>query len=150
MTIETKSFEGWAIVELMGHVRLAGRVLPAPMFGTELLRIDIPDRQGADYTTQFVSGSSLYRLTPCSEEVARAVARDNEVIPVSPWELRRLEPPKQAMELPSDEERERTDEMAARYRTLSGLVERSPEEQLEMENLAEDLGVDDDVMDPRD
>lgn len=89
-----KSFEGFAIVELLGHVRLAGRVTPAPMFGTELLRIDIPDREGAGYTTQFISGSSLYRITPCGEEVARAVARENDVIPVSPWELRRLEAPK--------------------------------------------------------
>lgn len=97
MTLEQKSYEGFAIVELMGHVRLAGRVSPAPMFGTELLRIDIPDREGAGYTTQFVSGSSLYRLTPCSDEVARAVARENDVIPVSPWELRRLEAPKMSI-----------------------------------------------------
>lgn len=135
MTAEQKAYEGWAIVELMGHVRLAGRVSPAPMFGTELLRIDIPngctgwtaswcpihgtckcpleDRGASNYvptpecplhrddsphgeafTTQFASGTSLYRLTPCSEEVAAAVARESVVIPVSPWELRRLEGPR--------------------------------------------------------
>ena len=92
MTIETKSFEGWAIVELMGHVRLAGRVSSAPMFGTELLRLDIYD-DAEHYTTQFISGSSLYRITPCGEEVARAVTKDNVAIPIESWELRRLAAP---------------------------------------------------------
>lgn len=94
MTIEQKSFEGWGIVELMGHVRLAGRVSPAPMYGTELIRIDVPEADS--FTTQYASGASLYRLTPCSEEVARAVAGANQVIPVHPWEIRRIGSPKQA------------------------------------------------------
>lgn len=89
---ETKGYTGWAIAELMGHVRLAGRVSEEPMFGTALMRIDIPDGDG--YTAQYASGGSIYRLTPCSEEVARAVVGSDRPMPIEPWELRRLEAPK--------------------------------------------------------
>lgn len=92
MTTEIHAFEGWAIVELMGHVRMAGRVSEAPMFGTALLRIDIPD--GESYTTQFASGGSIYRLTPCSEEVARAIANGGQPAPIEPWEIKRLQAPR--------------------------------------------------------
>lgn len=92
MTGEIKAYDGWAIVELMGHVRMAGRVSEAPMFGTALLRIDIPD--GDSYTTQFASGGSIYRLTPCNEEVARAIARGGQPAPIEPWELKRIGAPR--------------------------------------------------------
>jgi hypothetical protein len=93
-TVEaSKAYAGWAIVELMGHVRLAGRVSEEPMFGTALLRIDVPD--GDSYTTQYASGGSIYRLTPCSEEVARAVVGSSRPMPIEPWEMRRLEAPRE-------------------------------------------------------
>lgn len=34
------AFEGWAIVELMGHRRLAGFVREVSMFGASMLRLD--------------------------------------------------------------------------------------------------------------
>lgn len=105
MTSEIKAYDGWAIVELMGHVRMAGRVSEAPMFGTALLRVDIPN--GDSYTTQFASGGSIYRLTPCSEEVARAVAHGGQAAPIEPWELRRLEGPKLASSIELEEQRMR-------------------------------------------
>lgn len=39
-------FEGWAILELMGHRRLAGYVSECEVAGTKLLRIDVPDSSG--------------------------------------------------------------------------------------------------------
>jgi hypothetical protein len=76
---------GWAIVELLGHVRLAGRVSEEEHFGAKLGRLDIPT--GAGFTTQFFGGSAVYRLTPVTEEIARAVAERNQPEPVSRWEL---------------------------------------------------------------
>jgi hypothetical protein len=112
----------WAIVELMGHVRIAGRVSEEERFGAKLGRIDIPkspspaclackgtgriedfalDDAGTKlgtthacrmpecngFTTQFFSGSSIYRMTPCSEEAARAVAAWSQPEPVHSWEM---------------------------------------------------------------
>ena len=49
----TEKFDQWAIVELMGHVKLAGRVTEEKRFGVEMGRIDIPQEDGA-FTTQSV------------------------------------------------------------------------------------------------
>lgn len=84
---ETKeSFEGWAVLELMGHRKMAGRVSEAVVGGASLLRIDVPGPEGA-VATQFYSPSALYCLTPTTEEVARAFAARNQPAPVSRWEL---------------------------------------------------------------
>ncbi|HEY9678615.1 MAG TPA: hypothetical protein V6C76_11435 [Drouetiella sp.] len=82
---EQEKFDQWAIVELMGHVRMAGRVTEEPRFGTALGRIDIPTDDG--FVTQYFGGSSVYRVSPCSEEVARSAAKHNKVQPVHHWEL---------------------------------------------------------------
>jgi hypothetical protein len=77
----------WAIVELMGHVRLGGRLTEEERFGAKLGRLDIPNPAGG-FVTQFFGGQSVYRITIVSEEAARAVAV-RAPAPVSPWELPR-------------------------------------------------------------
>lgn len=75
-------FEGWAVVELMGHRRLAGYVREASAFGTALLRLDVPgEDDGATYATQYYGGGSIYAVTPCTEEIARAIARRTRETP---------------------------------------------------------------------
>lgn len=78
-------FNQWAIIELMGHVKIAGHVTEVEMFGSKLGRVDIPNGDG--FTTQYFNGSSLYRLTPTTEEIARGVAKSNQPAPVYRWEL---------------------------------------------------------------
>jgi hypothetical protein len=76
--------ETWAIVELMGHVRLGGRLTEEERFGVKLGRLDIPS--GETFVTRFFGGSSVYCITIVSEEAARAVAQRTPE-PVQPWEL---------------------------------------------------------------
>jgi hypothetical protein len=80
----------WAVVELMGHVRLAGRLTEEERFGSKMGRLDIPQDDG-QFVTQFFGGGSVYRITVVSEEVARAVAKAGKIEPVHPWEMRQLE-----------------------------------------------------------
>jgi len=64
----------WAIVELMGHARLAGRVSPDSSLVPGLLRVDVPAAAGRGAFTKLVAPGSLYALTPCTEATARAAA----------------------------------------------------------------------------
>lgn len=93
MSESEKPYEGWAIVELMGHRRLGGRVSQAEQYGVAMLRVDVPGDDGEIVATRFCGGSSIYALTPCSEQAARAVAKSNRVEPVTRWELPALEAP---------------------------------------------------------
>lgn len=84
---ESKPFEGWAVIELMGHRRIGGRVTEQEIAGTKMLRVDIPGDGPADYATQFYGGSAIYCLTPTTEEMARAAARASRPEPITRWEL---------------------------------------------------------------
>jgi|SRR6185295_8165239 len=79
-------FEAWAIVELMGHVRMAGKVTEEERFGSKLGRVDVP-RDDGTFSTHYFGGGSVYRLTPTTEEIARSVAARNQPSPVHSWEL---------------------------------------------------------------
>jgi hypothetical protein len=88
---EKPPFAQWCIIELLGHVRLGGFVSEVTMFGAALCRIDVPDPNGEGFAlTQFVGAAAIYRLTPCSEEAARAVAAANQPRPVSVYEMPKL------------------------------------------------------------
>lgn len=83
---ENGNFGVWGILELMGHVKVAGYVTEEELFGTKMGRIDIPSDDGLN-VTQYFGGSSVYRLTPVTEDVARAYARANTRRPVEVWHL---------------------------------------------------------------
>ena len=78
----------WAILELMGHRRLAGMVQEAELGGASFLRIDIPD--GDKFITQFYSPQAVYCITPTTERVAREVAKASNTVPVSKWDVPQL------------------------------------------------------------
>ena len=87
---QAKPWMGWAILELMGHRKMAGLVQQEEVCGVAMLRIDVP---GTDPTTpdlvatQYYSASALYCLTPTTESIARAFAVGVQPAPVQRWEL---------------------------------------------------------------
>lgn len=83
---EQTTFEGWAVLELMGHRRLVGKLSEATIAGASFLRIDIPGADGQE-TTQFYAPSAVYAITPTTEELARRAASLNTVAPINRWEL---------------------------------------------------------------
>lgn len=91
----TPPFDQWAVVELLGHYRMAGRLTEEKHFGVKLGRLDIPTMKTCPecragnrpdcptcsgdaivdvVTTVYFGGSSVCRVTPVSEHAARAVA----------------------------------------------------------------------------
>lgn len=91
-----EKFDSWAIVELMGHRKMAGRVSEQVIAGTALLRIDVPeygeDGNAEPSFTQFYGASSIYCLTPTTEEICRKFAARYRDRPVSAYELPQLAP----------------------------------------------------------
>jgi hypothetical protein len=100
--------EGWAIVELMGHRRLAGFVTEQEIAGQSFLRLDVPgpahpeddEDDGPAVSlkggfeggvTQFYSPQAVYCITPTTQDIAVTLGRRSSPAPVSRYEL---EPPK--------------------------------------------------------
>lgn len=75
---KTNDCDVWGIVELMGHLTLAGRITKPGEYGG-LWQIDIPE--GESYRTEFFNGTAVYRIRVTSEDIARAYAKpSHEVI----------------------------------------------------------------------
>lgn len=78
---QEKMETNWAIVEMMGHAVMAGRMSEIGGAGG-LTRLDVPD-EGSDYETHYFSAASVYHITLVTEEVARMFVEVNP--PPRPW-----------------------------------------------------------------
>lgn len=73
----------YAIVELFGHTTLVGRISEVERFGAKMMALE-PLFQGQFLAPVLHGGAAIYRLTPCSAEVAFARApRDAYHLPTA-------------------------------------------------------------------
>lgn len=75
--------ELWAIVEVMGHARYAGRVSEYADLGVPLVRVEVPAAGAQPAFEKLLGASSIFRITPCTEEAAREAARQFGVRPLA-------------------------------------------------------------------
>lgn len=87
MSEQKDTYEGWTILELMGHRRLAGYVREHVIGGAAFIRIDVPGEGADTVATQFYSPSAVYCMTPTTEDLARKVAKGAQPAPVTQWDL---------------------------------------------------------------
>jgi hypothetical protein len=73
-TPETAVVENWAILEIMGHERLAGRLTETTIAGVPMLRVEVPATEKLPGFTRLLSGASIFSLTPVPQDVATLVA----------------------------------------------------------------------------
>lgn len=87
MTSEAPKFEQWAIVDVMGHQRYVGLVTEQVIAGTGFVRIDVPETPDVKPWTKLVGTSSIYAITPVSEEIAKAMAAKHGSRPINQYDL---------------------------------------------------------------
>jgi hypothetical protein len=71
---ETAIVENWAILEIMGHERLAGRLTETTIAGVPMLRVEVPTTEKLPGFVRLLSGASIFSLTPVPQDVATIVA----------------------------------------------------------------------------
>jgi hypothetical protein len=76
MSESQTEIEGWAIVELFGHNKIAGYVTTAIIGTSGMLRVDVPEVEGLAAFTRFYGPGAIYSLTLVTEEVARAALQE--------------------------------------------------------------------------
>ncbi|WP_407427655.1 hypothetical protein [Arcticibacter sp.] len=88
-TLQDK-LEIWAIVELFGHTKIAGKVTEQNIAGTNMLRVDVPVTKENPEFTRFFGSAAIYAINPVTEEVAAAYAERLAVRPIQVFEIDRM------------------------------------------------------------
>jgi len=88
--METKKFEMWCLVELMGHQKIAGLCTEQVIAGSNMLRVDVPLSCPNPPFTRFYSSSAVYAIHPIDEQTAKRMASSFNVMPITQWDIQEL------------------------------------------------------------
>jgi hypothetical protein len=97
-----KAFEQWAIVEIFGHQRIAGKVSEQTIGGCSFVRVDVPalpervvSRYGRTETIPPIAGftkcygnGAIYAITFVDEQIATATASQLRETPIDSYSLK--------------------------------------------------------------
>jgi hypothetical protein len=106
---QSSALDVWAVVEQLGHNRYAGKISEFVFGGAALIRVDVPEipERTTEHEvwddgryvlkphiipatpafTKFLGPSSIFTITPCTEEVARVVAEQMRTAPIAGVQL---------------------------------------------------------------
>lgn len=80
---ENNGFDTYALVELFGHQKIAGRVTEQVIAGQGFVRVDVPETSRAGSFTRLFGPGAIYSITPISEELVKQAAERIYVEPVT-------------------------------------------------------------------
>jgi len=89
--MNSEKFELFAIVELFGHQRLAGKVSEQTVGSSTFVRIDVPETSVQPKFTRIVNPSAVYAINPVTEEVMLEMAQKIEQKPIDAWDIREMQ-----------------------------------------------------------
>ena len=77
-----EKFDVWALVELFGHSRIAGRVTERNLGGAAFLQVDVPETEKNPAFTRVLNPSAIYAINPIDETTARNYAERLDAAPI--------------------------------------------------------------------
>lgn len=86
-TAKPESIDTWAIVELFGHSRIAGKIYEKAIAGTNMLVVDVPETKRQPAFTRMLGGAAIYAINPCTEELARLAAESINSAPITSYDI---------------------------------------------------------------
>lgn len=84
-------FEVFAVVELFGHQKLAGKVAEQSIGAATFIRVDVPETKTQPAFTRLVNPSAIYAINPTTEEVAKQRAEQIQSSPIEAWDIRKMQ-----------------------------------------------------------
>lgn len=85
---ENQKFEQWAMVEIFGHQKYAGKVTPQMVGQSSFVRIDVPAVDNSQGYTKLFGEKAIYCITPVAEDVVMRYLKNCHAEPVNVYELR--------------------------------------------------------------
>ena len=86
---EKQAFDQWAIIEIFGHQRIAGRVTEQTIGGCSFVRVDVPAVGKEQAFTKLFGQGAIYAITFTDEAAATLAAGAIQARPIDTWELQR-------------------------------------------------------------
>ena len=87
MDVKTEKFSEHAVIEMMGHRKIAGKISESEIGGSTLLRVDVFNGEGQVDRTEYIGVGSIYCLTIVTREAAVAVAKNYTPKPSFAYDL---------------------------------------------------------------
>ncbi len=87
--------EQFAVVEMMGHRKIAGAIKQSELAPGALIRVDVFGADGLIERTEHVGSSAIYDITICTEQAAKAAAIAHSPQPSFAYDILRQRPERQ-------------------------------------------------------
>lgn len=87
MGVEKEKLEQYAVIEMMGHRKIVGKITESDIAAGVLLKVTVLSKDGKPDRTEYIGLASIYCLTIVTEEVALAVAASNSPEPTWAWNI---------------------------------------------------------------
>lgn len=84
------TFQEWALVELFGHNKIAGKVTEHKFGNQSILRVDVPAVGEIPAFTKIVNVSSIYAINPMTEADATDYAKTIKATPVERFDMQAM------------------------------------------------------------
>ena len=89
MGVEKEKLEQYAIVEMMGHRKVIGKITESDIGTGSLLKVTVLGKDGSPERTEYIGVGSIYCLTIVTEEVAKNAAERYSPEPTWAYALNR-------------------------------------------------------------
>lgn len=89
--MQEQKFDIYAIVELFGHNRMAGKVSEQTIGSASFIRIDVPETTQQPKFTRLVNPSAIYAINPVTEEVMLVMSESISSRPIESWDIRTMQ-----------------------------------------------------------
>jgi len=80
----------FALVEMFGHQKMVGLVRETKIAGAGFLQVDSLDENGKFAFSRYLGPSAIYAINPISKEMAEALAKTYQPIPVHEFDVPQL------------------------------------------------------------
>lgn len=87
----TEKFELFAIIELFGHNRIAGKVSEQSIGVATFIRVDVPETKQMPSFSKLFHPNAIYAINPVTEEVANEMAGKIESKPIQAWDIQEMQ-----------------------------------------------------------
>jgi hypothetical protein len=89
MGVEKAKLEQYAIVEMMGHRKVIGKITESDIGTGSLLKVTVLGKDGEPERTEYIGVGSIYCLTIVTEEVAKSASSHYSPEPTWAYALNR-------------------------------------------------------------